>query len=133
MAHAPRINTYFSDETATPSFVTSPTHAPVRSRKLLPFPLPDPYSQDNFEVHDPRGFFKKRRASSISNGSSEQCVQSRRDSSISSAENDGTTGNETDEVKRLNAGISGLSLALQSGSAAKLVSSSFVCVTSIKI
>jgi hypothetical protein len=130
MAHAPRINTYFSDETATPSFVTSPTHAPVRSRKLLPFPLPDPYSQDNFEVHDPRGFFKKRRASSISNGSSEPLVQIRRDSR---AENDGTTGNETDEVKGLNAGISGLSLALQSGSAAKLVSSSFVRVTSTQI
>lgn len=52
----------------TPSsfFSSTPAPAPIRSKKSLPFPLPDPYADDApFQVYDPHGFFKSRRTSSV--------------------------------------------------------------------
>lgn len=125
MTHVPQINTYFAGETtSSSSFLPSPTHAPIRSRKTLPFPLPDPYAQDNFELHDPRGFFKKRRASSVSTaGSDTPPVHTSRTERITRSDENPDVSDvvdvvDDDQLKTLNAGISGLSLALQQSSAA---------------
>ena len=56
----------------------------IRSKKSLPFPLPDPYADDaTFEIYDPRGLFKRREGSTSTAGSEEGSVGSRsRESSL---------------------------------------------------
>ena len=59
-------DTSIFDLSLAPSAYFAPAdHAPLKSKKTLPFPLPDPYADDaTFEIYDPRGLFNKSRRGS---------------------------------------------------------------------
>lgn len=82
-----------------------------RPRKPLPFPLFDPFANDDFQVHDPNGFFKKRRASSSAHSvatSQESDPTHSREASAGSGGRGGVGSNQPQGVARSLARMEGV-------------------------